>query len=113
MRSVTRLHKVSICVVSSAVGSHLVQLGNCNATGDSQRGPEAVNTEIEGYTVLEAITRQRLVKTQLTEKTIRAVVNYRTRELAIKLELFVVTICKYSIYQITNPNPVHTHSIKS
>jgi hypothetical protein len=30
---------------------------------------EAVNTEVEGSTVLKAVTRQRLVKTEQTEKT--------------------------------------------
>jgi hypothetical protein len=40
-----------------------VQLGSCSEIGDSQRGREAVNTEVEGSTALEAVTRQRLVKT--------------------------------------------------
>jgi hypothetical protein len=38
-------------------------------TGDSQRGREAVNAEVEGYTALEAVISQRLVKTRQTEKT--------------------------------------------
>jgi hypothetical protein len=52
---------VSDLAESSALGSQLVHLANCS---DSQRGLEAVNTEAEGSTTLEAITRQRLVKTQ-------------------------------------------------
>jgi hypothetical protein len=55
--------------VSSAVGIQLVQLGNCSEIGDSQRGREAVNADVQGPTTLEAVTRQRLVKTQQTEKT--------------------------------------------
>jgi hypothetical protein len=58
-----------LCVVSSADESKLAQLGSCTETGDSQRGREAVNTEVEGSTALGAVTRQRLVKTQQTEKT--------------------------------------------
>jgi hypothetical protein len=38
------------------------------ATGDSQRGREAVNTEFERSTMLEALTRQRLGKTEQTEE---------------------------------------------
>jgi hypothetical protein len=57
-----------LCVLSSAVGSKLVQPGSCSEIGDSQRGREAVNTEVEGSAALEAVTRQLLVKTQQTEK---------------------------------------------
>jgi hypothetical protein len=53
-------------VESSVVGRELIRLENCRV---SQRGLEAVNTEVEGSTVLETVTRQRLVKTQQTEKT--------------------------------------------
>jgi hypothetical protein len=42
-------------IESSAVGS---QLGSCSEIDDSQRGREAVNTEVEGSTALEAVTRQ-------------------------------------------------------
>jgi hypothetical protein len=56
-------------VLSLAVGSQFIQLGSCSVIGDSQQGCEAMNTEVEGSTVLEAITRQRLVKTQQTQKT--------------------------------------------
>jgi hypothetical protein len=77
---------VSDLVMSSAVGSQSVQLGSCSEIGESQRGREAVNTEVEGSTVLEAVTRQRLVKTQQTDKTyVCAVVNCRLCELAIAL----------------------------
>jgi hypothetical protein len=55
--------------VSSAVGSQLVQLGSCSEIGDSKRGREAMNMEVEGSAALEDVTRQRLVKTQQTEKT--------------------------------------------
>jgi hypothetical protein len=71
--------------VSSEAGSRLVQLGSCNATADSQRGREAVNTEFEGSTALEAVTRPRLVKTQQTEKIVLAVVNCSVCELATAL----------------------------
>jgi hypothetical protein len=60
---------VSDIVESSAVGSQLVQLENCSEIGDSQREREAVNTEVEKSTTQEAVTRQRLVKIQQTEKT--------------------------------------------
>jgi hypothetical protein len=51
-----------------AVGSQLDQLRSCSEIGDSQKGHEAVNREVEGSTALEAVTRQQLVKTQQTEK---------------------------------------------
>jgi hypothetical protein len=47
-----------LCVLSSAVGSQLVQFGSCSEVGDSQRGREAVNTKVYGSTGLEAVTRQ-------------------------------------------------------
>jgi hypothetical protein len=56
---------VSDLVEISAVGKQLVQLGSCS---DSQRDLEAVNTEVEEFTMFEAVTRQRLVKTQQTDK---------------------------------------------
>jgi hypothetical protein len=40
-----------------------------NESSASQRGPEPWNTEAEEATTLEAVTRQRLVKTQQTEDT--------------------------------------------
>jgi hypothetical protein len=55
-------------VESSAIGSQLVQLGSCGEIGDSQRGHEAVNTEVEGTTALEAVTRQP-VNTQQAKET--------------------------------------------
>jgi hypothetical protein len=54
---------------SSAVVSQLVQLGSCSDIGESQRRSEAVITEVEEYTAFAAVTRQRLMKTQQTEKT--------------------------------------------
>jgi hypothetical protein len=51
-------------VVSSAVGSQLFQLGSCSEIGDSQQERKAVDMEVEESTALEAVTRQRLVKTQ-------------------------------------------------
>jgi hypothetical protein len=57
---------VSDLVESSAVGSQLVQLRSCS---DSQRGLEAVNTEVDGSAALEAVIRQRLAKTQQCEET--------------------------------------------
>jgi hypothetical protein len=52
----------------SAVGGQLVQFGSCSEISDSKRGLEAVNKEVEGYTALGAVTRQRLVKTKQTGK---------------------------------------------
>jgi hypothetical protein len=55
--------------VNLAIGSQVVQLGSYSEIGDSQQGREAVNTEAEEATALEAVTRQWLVKRQQTEKT--------------------------------------------
>jgi hypothetical protein len=44
-----------------------------------------MNTEVEGSTALEAVTRQRLVKTADYENLVRIVVNCRVCELAIAL----------------------------
>jgi hypothetical protein len=60
---------VSDLVEISAVGSQLVQVGSCSEIGESTRGFEAVNTEVEVSKWLEAVTRQRLVKIQQTETT--------------------------------------------
>jgi hypothetical protein len=46
-----------------------------------------VNPEAEESTVLEAVTKQRLVKTQQTDKAVRAVVNCKKSELAIALRV--------------------------
>jgi hypothetical protein len=70
---------------SSAVGIQLVQLGSCSEIGDSQRGRDAVNTEVEGSATFEAVTREQLVKTQETEEFLRAVMNGRMCELEIAL----------------------------
>jgi hypothetical protein len=66
-----------------------------------------VNTEVEESTALEAVTRQSLI----TQHTC-AVVNSRVCQLAIALELLVVTTCSCAINPITNPNLVcsHTHT---
>jgi hypothetical protein len=63
--------------------------------------------EAEGTTALEVITRQRLMKIQQTEELVRAVVNCRTRESVIALELIVVTIYKCHEIQL----PIETASI--
>jgi hypothetical protein len=68
MRSMPRLHNELIVLLSSAVVSQSAQPGRCSEIVDNQRRCEAVNTEFEGSTALEAITR-RLVKTQQSEKT--------------------------------------------
>jgi hypothetical protein len=47
-----------LCVVSSAVGSPLVQLGSCREVGDSQRGQQSLVTEAEDGTQLEAAIKQ-------------------------------------------------------
>jgi hypothetical protein len=44
-----------------------------------------MNTEANEATVLEAVTKQRLVKTQQTEYLVRAVLNYGMCELALAL----------------------------
>lgn len=51
-----------------AVGNRLIQLRSFSEIGDRQQGHEAMNTEVEACTALEAVTRQRLVKTQQTKK---------------------------------------------
>jgi hypothetical protein len=66
-----------------------------------------VEPAVEGSTALEAVTRQRLVKTQQTDC---AVVNCGVCELTIALQLLVITISKCSINPITNPNPAYSHS---
>jgi hypothetical protein len=67
-------------------------------------------TEVEGFTALEAVTRQRLVKLQQTEDLVRAVVDCRVCELVTALQLLVVTICKCSVNPITIPNPIYSHT---
>jgi hypothetical protein len=44
------------------------------------------------------------------EDLVNVVSNFWVCELAIALWLLIVTICKWSINQITNPNPVCSHS---
>lgn len=50
-----------------------VCLESCSQLGCSQTGREAIDSECEGFTVLEAVTRQRLVE---TEGVVRSVVHY-------------------------------------
>jgi hypothetical protein len=58
---------VSNSVETSTAGNQLVQLGSCSEKGNSQRRREAVNTKVMGSEALEAVTRQRLVKTRKTD----------------------------------------------
>jgi hypothetical protein len=58
-----------------------------------------VNRETEESTVLRAVTRQPLSKTNW-EDLVRAVVNWKVRKLARLLWLHVVTICKCSVNPI-------------
>jgi hypothetical protein len=44
------------------------------------------------------------------EDLVRVVVKCRVCELAIALQLLVLTICEFSTDPITNPNPVYSHS---
>jgi hypothetical protein len=59
-----------------------------------------------------SVAKQRLVKTTDWEDSVRAVVNCRVHELAIALQLLVLTTCKWSKNTITNANPIYnyTHS---
>jgi hypothetical protein len=54
--------------VISAIGSYLGQLRILSEVGDSRRGLEPMNTEIQESTAFEIFTRKRLVKAQQTEK---------------------------------------------
>jgi hypothetical protein len=65
-----------------------------------------VNTEAEEATALKAVTRRQPVKIQKTEKNS----NCSVCELALELQLFVITFCKSSINPITNLNPVYSHT---
>jgi hypothetical protein len=53
------------------------------------------------------------VKTLPTEKTVCvcAVVNCRVCEIAIALELIVVTSCKRPVNPVINPNPIYSHCV--
>jgi hypothetical protein len=55
--------------------------------------------------------RNRYRTTTVEDRLRRLSVNCKVCELAIALQLFVVTSCVYkcSINQITNPNPVYSH----
>jgi hypothetical protein len=62
-----------------------------------------VNAKAEEATALEAVARRQPVK-------INAVVNCRVCELAISLQLLIVTICDSSINLVTNTNSVCIYS---
>jgi hypothetical protein len=70
-----------------------------------------VNTEAEEATAFgnryQATTGE---DTADWEDLVRAVVNCRVCEIAITLQLLVVTFRKSSINPITNSNPVYSHS---
>jgi hypothetical protein len=66
--------------------------------------PRAIWNTVDN-TTLRAITRRQLVKTQQTEKTVRAAVNFKVCESVIALSLIVVTSFKTPINPITNPDP--------
>jgi hypothetical protein len=75
-------------------------------TGASHRGSEPWNTEVEGSTALEAVTRRQRMKWAYWEDLVCAVVICRVRELEITLQLLVITNFKDPVYPITNSNPV-------
>jgi hypothetical protein len=70
--------------VISAAGNQLLQLGSCSEIGGRQSG-QAVSTEVANPTVVEPVTRQRLVKTTDQNDLVRVVVNCRKCYLAIAL----------------------------
>jgi hypothetical protein len=63
MWSVPRIYKESIVRCEFGSRKPDISTWSCSKIDASQRGREAVITEFEGYTALEAVTRQRLVKT--------------------------------------------------
>jgi hypothetical protein len=66
------------------------------------------NPEKKEGMLLEDVTRG-LVR-QSRQRKLIVVVNYSMCEIAIVLELIVITICKKSLNAIINPNLVHWHS---
>jgi hypothetical protein len=68
MWPVPRLHKYSI-MSCECCSWKSVQLWSCSRIGDNERRREAVNKGVDGSTPLEAVTRQKLVKAQQTEKS--------------------------------------------
>jgi hypothetical protein len=62
----------------------------------SVRSVQDMNAKVEESTALEAVTRQRLVKTAEWEDLVRAAVKSRVRELTTALQLLAVTACKQS-----------------
>jgi hypothetical protein len=62
---------------------------------------------------LEAVAKERLVKTQQAGKGLAgAVVIFKVCRLAMALKLLVIPSCvyKWSINPFTNPNPVYSHT---
>jgi hypothetical protein len=76
-----------------------------------------VSAETEESTLLEAVIKEQLVKTQQTEDLECAVVICKVWRSAIALQLLVVTscvcvcVCVCAINPISNPHPVYSHSI--
>jgi hypothetical protein len=91
--------------VSLAVGSQLVQLGSYSEIGDSQGGREAVNTQ------LRKERRWKPLPDNDWWRRLCTCCNELQCQLAIALQLPVVTICKCLINPITNSNSVYSHSI--
>jgi hypothetical protein len=66
--------------------------------------------EAEESTTLTAVARRQPVKTQHTERTVRAVLKIKMCESAIALQLYVIQSCRCAINPITNPNPAYSHA---
>jgi hypothetical protein len=72
-----------------------------------------VSAEAKESPLLEAVTRKRLVKTlQAGEDLVLAAVICEVWRLAVALLLLVLPsrVYKWSIYPISNPNPVYSHT---
>jgi hypothetical protein len=67
------------------------------------------NPEEKVQLLLDAVTRG-LVKTQLTQKKGRVVVNCGVCEIVLGLESVVVMSYKKSLNPVANPNPISSHS---
>jgi hypothetical protein len=71
--------------------------------------------EAEESPLLEAVARERVVKTQQSAKGLAcAVVSFTVWRLAVALQLLVLTspVYKWSINPFTNPNPVYGHTLQ-
>jgi hypothetical protein len=73
-----------------------------------------VATEAEEPSLLEAVARERLVKTTGWKKLGGCVVICEVCRLAIALQLLVVLsgVCKWSVNPFTNANPVYGHILR-